>query len=670
MAVKSVKTLAAEPKSTPRESKIILPPGAKRSPDDAYALYQKLQPKAQQRQADLQVLRDAYEGDYPTDSKLKANMLQSTVDAYQSLLAFPPDIRVPPVSAEEKDLKHADKVEQVLYAHWTANGMPQKLVAAGHWLSKLGSAVFSVLPDFEQRRVRMELLFPDYFIPVPGRYPLSYDAAFYAYRADRAEVTTTAPGDTPQDDEVEIVQYWDRDVMYKWVDSKFAGGWTHELGEVPIRSVANILVPEKIEGNSDIEQAIGLNEYLNALFSYEADILSFIANLPVVLKSDSTDADEIRSKWGAGALIGIKRDDELAFLQTPNLPASLETQQNRTRGYLQDTTHMSDLMLTGRVNQSIATGSALARMAQPTMTIVAARQVVLGAELATLNRLSLMMYERFFPTEEIQLWGQRNGDMFTIKFKGRDLKGYYENAIIWQPDRLNAQARDVALLQKEGRGIVSKRYVREMTGVENPTQMEEEIQREKLLEAQIQAQAQIILAQAQAQAQQIMLGAQAAPGGAPGAPGELQPPGQPSQGNMPEQVVKQAVQLANGAGSGKEMPAGPFSANPTPVVGQPAAAGQGAPAPAAAAQGGPVTSTQVAQAVARIAKLRGRVWLVGAIATQGNSTGTIDLAINQGVDKKTLIDALPQWYGRLRFSKVTGQPSGQAIEITPAALVR
>lgn len=671
---KSVQAMAAEPKSTPRESKLLEVPYTKRSPEQAMALYEKLRPKAEQRKGDYQTLRDAYEGNFPSDSRLKANFLKSTVDAYQSLLAFPPDIRVPPVSADEKDLKKADMHEQVLYGHWGVNGMAVKLVAAGHWLSKLGMAVFSALPDFENRRVRNELLFPDYFIPVRGRYPLSYDACFYAYKADSEEVSTTVPGDTSASaDEVEIVQYWDRQVMYKWKDGKFAGGWNHDLGVVPIRAVANILVPERIEGASDIEQAIGLNEYLNELFSYEADILGFISNLPVVLKSDNTDADQVRSQWGAGAIIGIKSSDSLGFLDVPNLPSSLETQQNRTRGFLQDVTHMSDLMLNGRVNQSIATGSALARMAQPTMTIVAARQVILGAELAELNRISLMMYERFFPTDEIQLWGNRNNTLFTIKFKGRDLKGYYENAIVWQPDRMNASARDVALLQKEGRGIVSKRYVREMSGVENPTQMEEEIQREKLLEAQVQVQVETMMAQAKAQAEQAALAAGAPPGGVPAASGELQAPGQPSQGNMPEQVAKQALQIANGAGSGKEMPAGPFSASPTPVIGGQAPATGRAPATGqapAAAQQGPVSSTQVAQAVSRVGKLRGRVWLVGAIAAQGSTTAQIDLAINQGVDKKTLIDALPQWYGRLRFQKVAGQPAGQAIEITPAALVR
>lgn len=61
-------------------------------------------------------------------------------------------------------------------------------------------------------------------------------------------------------------------------------------------------------------------------------------------------------------------------------------------------------------------------------------------------------------------------------------------------------------------------------------------------------------------------------------------------------------------------------------------------------------------------KLKGRVWLKGDIL--GGAAQKIDVFLSAAIDKKTLIDSLPQYKGQLVFEKGKTPPAA-AIEVTP-----
>jgi hypothetical protein len=65
--------------------------------------------------------------------------------------------------------------------------------------------------------------------------------------------------------------------------------------------------------------------------------------------------------------------------------------------------------------------------------------------------------------------------------------------------------------------------------------------------------------------------------------------------------------------------------------------------------------------------VQGRVFLVGEIVAQQQTSGDIEVALTEGADRATLASGLPQFRGRLVFHSVEAEPSEPHVEVTPGA---
>lgn len=130
-------------------------------------------------------------------------------------------------------------------------------------------------------------------------------------------------------------------------------------------------------------------------------------------------------------------------------------------------------------------------------------------------------------------------------------------------------------------------------------------------------------------------------------------PSIPGQRYLPAASVagQGADQMAFGAGIG----AGPPGGMPGPGM----AAPQAGPSR-------PVTLDDATAAFQAVSGIQGRVFLVGEIVSQGQSSGLIEVAVTNPADRQTLSDALPQY--QLSFHVVRAEPTEPHVEVTPGSV--
>jgi hypothetical protein len=78
---------------------------------------------------------------------------------------------------------------------------------------------------------------------------------------------------------------------------------------------------------------------------------------------------------------------------------------------------------------------------------------------------------------------------------------------------------------------------------------------------------------------------------------------------------------------------------------------------------GATTLDEVVQAFQAV-ETQGRVFLVGEIV-EGQTTDDIEVAVTDGADRQTIVDALPQY--RFSFTVVKGEPRERFVEVTSGA---
>ena len=83
--------------------------------------------------------------------------------------------------------------------------------------------------------------------------------------------------------------------------------------------------------------------------------------------------------------------------------------------------------------------------------------------------------------------------------------------------------------------------------------------------------------------------------------------------------------------------------------------------------GSGVIALQDAVAVFQQAEVTGRVWLVGEIVQTGQTTGEIEIDVTEPADRQALVDAAPQFQGRLEVRVSSTEPDEPSVEITPGA---
>jgi hypothetical protein len=620
------------------------------------------------------LFRDLRQGGQDVGPSLKIvfNTAHEVCVKFQTFLAPLPMIRVPsddPSSTRARN--QATVKEECLYGLWAENQITTVSSNMGWFLPLMGDCFLGCIPDIDSQVVRMVLRSPEHAYPVP-----SYDlmgqpkAIIFAWKVKESVARREFPGYNPSlalpemtdrqrrkqpDPEVEILEWSDDNEFGRWVGDQKIAGVEHRFGRNLWRQVKFIDVPGEAWGHGAVEQSIGRVHLGNVLGSliYDAALANVFA--PLVLEDPQKFSEEIPT--GPGAVLAVNQGGKAYYLNSPqgSLLASSEL-QGRLDQSVKQSTSMPDVSF-GMADQSIITGKAINELqgAGTGSLVEHVQGSGIGPALAYWNETALYILRRMFPDDTIYLQGVRPRSRFDLKpaefawkHKGKDIQGSLRNEIVFNPLMGIAQ-KVVTNLQLKGAGLVSDEYARDQVGIDNSEEMDEQIARETIDKG--------ILGMIVQALQQ-----DPSPAGA-------------------EQAEGKVAAYLTGAGAGPAPPPHPLLAG-SAAAPAPAALGPGpqppesvgapqpsvpAATPGPQAGGGAITLSDAVTAFQGVQGVQGRVFLVGEIVAQQQTSGDIEVALTEGGDRATLAAGLPQFAGRLVFHSVDGEPSEPHVEVTPGA---
>ena len=631
------------------------------------------------------------------------NLMKPIVLTSTLQLARLPEIMVPaPIKGDPIAAAFADKQEKALYALWNLNNMGVKHSHMAFNLSCFGSSVTYVRPDEEAKRPVILVRRPELCYPQP-KGEMNREFAYVSFRWEEDEASVYAefpdmrgkvsprPGHGRR---LQVIEYIDDEDYVVIVEKQMAKHITHDFGFVPV-TVTTALDTGDVFGPADIDQLVSINIYLNALQTKLSDALE--DNLYPTTFLIGGEQRPINT--GPGAFNWLDEGTQVNRLDPARIPPELWDQVLRVEDFMR--THaIWPEVVSGEMDASIVTGKAIQRLQGTTAGLAALRQLYMATDLQKINEYMFRIMEKLWPSKKYSLHsmnyygplsppGAQNP--FTIEFLPKeDIKKYYVNECMYSVFGLDVNASVVAGLQMEERGLVSKRYLRnQLPGLRDAEGMRLEIQEEKREEMDFEVELQQRLAQVQmgieAQMQQaaamqqgLAAPAGAAPGpegAAPAGPPQGLPPGAAPPGGTTNVLPPQLSLLPGGQpqamGIGEPL-AGeenfplpfeelkPYGAavdklTPEVPVGQPAAA-------ETTIEPDAVTVEQITEELAQVDKLKGQVYIVGRMAEKGFTTGKIELGLTDPKDKQTIINALPQYYGRFSFM-IVEEPPPDAIPV-------
>ncbi len=647
--------------------------------------------------------------------RLIVNYVFAVVNDYTDLLSKEPSVHVPVLYASDPaSQEHSALVEKAYYGFWEASKMKRQWSDMAWYLSLLGSTGFESFPDSADGvpkllvkhpgslYVRPKFGRPDEILYIIERFFLDPDQIADAYGDEwkdngnymtldsRSGQWIMTEDWTPNMTKIEGFIFstpWQKTLV---LQNQIVNGYSVEFDEprpVPYRMVNFIKRPGRVHGIGAAEQIWGLNQYLNQLYSQEANILAFAANPIMVVKEPTQVPAQIPND--PGAVISVGPQGEVSWLTWHGGTPEVSQQMERTKKFLQDVSGMPETRY-GGTKQSFVTGRAVEELNAPTQDRIAARYRLIASELSSINEIAMWQFENISGRRKIKLYGETaEGSAFAMEIKGKDIKGYYRNIVTWD----NHDHQDaVEVLQLTGANLLDKRSALIQLGIREPDQVlkriredrEEDIEFARKLElakvVPISPAASASLTPADSTivgpegAAAINAGLQA---GATGMPA----PGQPPLGAPGGPSGEGGAAAPGGPGA-----VGPASGGPAPVLGgAPAGAvggqssggaitaaphhragfGPSANLHLAGGQGGSFDLKDVVNDFRSLPpdKIKGKVYLIGDIT--GGAASKIEVFLTNGVDKKTLIDLLPQYKGFLIFTVGTKVPA-HAMDVTPA----
>jgi len=463
-----------------------------------------------------------------TGSQLVINRLAIVVRNYKNYLSQPPEIDVPVrrkrgnTSISKESERHADTNEKLLYATWGANRMELELQGIAHYTSGLGSCPIQMWPDIKERVIRYHILRPWTFYPMTRgrdfrrfRYVCVEDVMWgdeikeeYGNSIQLFNPTLADSALGLADDEQYIVVQYFTDEMHSVIVGQFpqarenpsdkiqdeapltiAGPQTiyrvkNILGFIPFVNIPGNYIPHQDMGESDIEQSVGMNYYVNEMFNTQAEIAAFTSNPILVITGTTIPTEKIPNHPGAG--ISIPEPGAKAFfLMPPNVSGDYFQQIDRVMRYIEEATNQPEPVM-GRVQPSVESGSAIQALMGGVAAQVATKQRVFKVFFEQLNAMTLQAYERVFPKTTISLHGTMgaySGDHFYVELKGEEIDGWYANEIIYREGMFDFGSRIVNTLQMLSANLISRRTARRQVGVRSPLEEEEQIRAERLEDA-------------------------------------------------------------------------------------------------------------------------------------------------------------------------------------------
>jgi hypothetical protein len=658
------------------------------------------------------------------------NYIKPIVDTHRLLINKLPGIRVPAVEyGRPEEAGKAERLEKLLYAIWDASQMSRRHGEAAFDIALMYSTVWMTRWDRELEHPVIVGRNPRECYPIMKRHGDEVAACFFIWEEYIDELVEQVPeaesllsgAQARSSQKVQAIEYID-DKDYVLVingKSKNMVPWSgsHKLGKVPVDITSGAHIRGEVFPPGPVDQLIAANDHLNRFQTKWGDALegALFGHWHV----DGPGAAEyVLNSTPGGLSRNTDPDTKLSYVQPQAPPREVFAQLKEIQDFMR--VHANwPASASGEMEGSIITGRAVSRLQGVMASMAAEADDNLGRSLSRCNGWALEMMEKYRPSKKFVLFSGSpvsamsspgRPQAFKVEvIPERDIQGYYQNELTYSPFGSDMNAAMTIGMQAVQADIFSRRYLRNLwPGIADAEGMAREIDEEKesrmRLELKLQAEAQKAAAEIQMQQQMAMMQAQqgmAPPG--PGGPTEAAPPGAegappgpPPQGAPPEGMPL-PPDMAPGGGSGPVvLPEGrPFVMG----MGEPLSGAENFPLPTEnvlpynqaleqlaprgekpgmAGEMGPgaISAEEVTEALQGVQKLKGQVYLMGQLAERGATMSIIELGITNKLDKQTILNALPQYQGKIRFTvlpdgaappgavPVVGAPAEQPEEVT------
>ena len=391
---------------------------------------------------------------------LSANYLLPIAQKHvQLLVGRLPGLQVMPISSEEEDRRHAEKLEGVLYGIWhdsNARSVFQRIA----WDSfVLRRGLLQYRWDANSTKAAFHYVVPDNYYPEYDGQEVEHciyisrrhvNAMKRMYPQDKDLIFADPPTQTEQiygqdqihmehHNHVTVIDYYDRQ-----------GNWARIVGDMfkkarlayPEDGVPFVEFPYQEasgdrEPHNGIDQLLELVQYLSQLLSQKADVIRTFSNPTILDYQSGQPAEEIRRAVAAdGSVLPVHRDGRIEFLNWQGTMPAIEEQLQLVLDIIFDISGKPRASFGQTItNQSgVVTNLAL----NPTLQSNEYHETVWGERLSFLNRRLLQLTEKFGKGKKLQYRGYKpvnasheNLKLVDLEFDGREVNGWYESRIKW-----------------------------------------------------------------------------------------------------------------------------------------------------------------------------------------------------------------------------------------------
>lgn len=454
-----------------------------------------------ERNSEYSVLRKVFDADTATASEARAkagtifqdrikliyNIGNATVRRYMDSMSAPPRMECIPEGFELEDLELADKRTKVLEYIYSCNNMGVKLIQSAYYQSLLDKAIWHVRPaPHLPHKIRIELGVPDFYYPVTRgddwQHPV---AVIYGFRSFRGAGWVRDPNRFDGQQEYDTnIEYWDSNWFVR-IEPEKVIVINHGLGVIPWFETHNLPIPHRFRGQGDIDQVVGMNEYLNMLMSAMGDMIAYAAAPIAIVRGTKVGGTNL--PFEPRAVWELERDAQVGFLQWSGAPPSVESQILRSIQAIEDMTGVSSPAF-GREIPSGVSGNAVRSLLAGFNTRLGTKQQLLGDSLVKVNECVQLMLEKMFPDTEFRVNGENIvpgrelGKKKAYTVKPKEFAGWYRNRVVFSP--LDPAATYFQEVDKWQKGLQSRYTTMKALGVQNVWDELERIRLEKMEEAE------------------------------------------------------------------------------------------------------------------------------------------------------------------------------------------
>jgi hypothetical protein len=605
-------------------------------------------------------LRDNESGDGEAQFyEIPANMVRPLTEDWKSVIGVLPSVYVPPAKAGDSAASmSANKREKIIEAIDFDSAMTINFMSGAHYQTLYGCQIHQCVPDPDSKRVKKRVISPYHAHARTSLDGINLHYLAFDWDEDTDLLVEEYPGlkkilkkeDGEWPETMKVTEWNDKNNRLFMVDGKYVEDLPlveHNWGFVPAVVIPNIIGTGSIWSRSDAQQAVYMTQIFSEVISMQHDALFQHVHDEVLAFADKPIT---QMAIGPHQMTQFEKDATVRMLhQGMNLPdvsASLAVLERliRLQGGWPE-------VMSSELDSSVISGKAFTAAQGPVAARAALKHIIMAEYMQRSNSFALMLYDRLFPNEEIEILrvtggissnifpkAGRAGAEFVSFVPSRDINGRYDNLLTFSPTGSDQYRQSIQWLQYAEAGVISINFIRENTQGIDPQAMEAEVAREFMEKAERSIRANQMAMDAQNQAMQAMAPQGAAPGG--GAPAGAEAGGAAGGGGAPQVSVSLEQEAATQA---------PEAAPSVP-----------------GAKGGGTTLREATQVFKSVRNVRGEVYLAGAIVTTGWTDGPIEVYVEIPQDKGTIIRGTPYGAsGKLLFHNFPLPDDEKVVNVTP-----